>query len=306
MYKLEYVVPIFITFVVLERFLERRESKALRHGWFQDLLYMFLNPILISEGIIGVMFIVGVGPYLRELTPEVVKAWVGALSLWWAIPLAVLIGDLGFYLHHRLFHSVPFLWRFHSVHHSSEHLDALAAVRVHPVDQIASQLFSILPLYALGFPGPVMIVFTLFYLVQSFYVHSNLKGSWGPLRFLLATPEFHHWHHANQKEAYDKNFAGQLPLWDILFGTLHRPASQWPEKYGVNPKLPHSFFQQMVYPFLPRKKKRRNLPASATPGEAPVPELGPATPLATGENTRPSAQPVEASPALAKTGVGGL
>ena len=69
---------------------------------------------------------------------------------------------------------------------------------------------------------------------QATWIHANLRGRWGPLERLLATPRFHHWHHAAEPEARDKNFAVHLPVIDRLFGTLHLPAGRWPERYGID------------------------------------------------------------------------
>ena len=285
-YELSVTAGVFLFFVLLERFLALHEAGLFRRGWWLDVTYFFANPILIKAGLLGVLlkemlpgmvFVLGLGPFLQMLVPMEIRALVHGLPLWASLPLAVLIGDLGFYLAHRMFHSVPWLWPFHAVHHSSEHLDALAAVRVHPVDQIVTKLFSLLPLFALDFAGPAVVGFMMLYLGQSFYVHSNLKGSWGPLRLALATPEFHHWHHADHKEAYDKNFAGQLPLWDLLFGTLQLPYKVWPTKYGLSYPVPHGYFRQLAYPFaklLQRKKKKAPVAAveklPPPPSEAPV------------------------------------
>ena len=71
----------------------------------------------------------------------------------------------------------------------------------------------------------------------------------GPLKWLVATPEFHHWHHANDKAAIDKNLAGQVSLWDVVFGTAYMPGPL-PEKYGVNDAVPRDYLSQLAYPFV--------------------------------------------------------
>lgn len=294
-YELGVTAGVFLFFVLLERFLALHEKGLFRRGWVLDSIYFLVNPIIIKAGMLGVLlkemvpgmiFVIGLGPFLQMLVPVEIRTFIHGLPLWASLPLAILIADLGFYTAHRMFHSVPWLWPFHAVHHSSEHLDALAAVRVHPVDQIVTKLFSLLPLFALDFAPPAVIGFMMIYLVQSFYVHSNLKGSWGPLRLALATPEFHHWHHADQKEAYDKNFAGQLPIWDLIFGTLQLPKDKsWPRKYGLNYAIPQGYFRQLAYPFvkwLPRKKNKA--PTSETTATAEPALAG---------STQPTASAVE-------------
>lgn len=160
-----------------------------------------------------------------------------------------MLADTGFYLAHRAFHAVPFLWRFHSIHHSIEEMDWLAAHRVHPVDQILTKSASFVPVFALDFSSTAILIFTLIYQWQSLFIHSNTRIKVGPLKWLPASPQFHHWHHANEREAWDKNFAGQLPLLDMLGGTLFMPY-RMPQKYGTDDPVPPLYHQQLAYPFV--------------------------------------------------------
>ena len=76
-------------------------------------------------------------------------------------------------------------------------------------------------------------------------------GEFRPLRRLVATPAFHHWHHSAEREALDKNFAVHTPLWDILFGTYYLP-DHWPAAYGLNSErdVPSGWFKQLLYPLI--------------------------------------------------------
>jgi sterol desaturase/sphingolipid hydroxylase (fatty acid hydroxylase superfamily) len=76
-----------------------------------------------------------------------------------------------------------------------------------------------------------------------------VRLNFGPLRWLIASPEFHHWHHANQREAYNTNYAGQLSILDKLFGTMYMPKGQIPEKYGVDDPVPNTYILHLLYPF---------------------------------------------------------
>jgi sterol desaturase/sphingolipid hydroxylase (fatty acid hydroxylase superfamily) len=80
-------------------------------------------------------------------------------------------------------------------------------------------------------------------------LHSNLRINFGPLRWLLSSPELHHWHHCSDREARDKNFASQLPLLDVLFGTFHMPRGLMPSKYGLEQPIPASYPAQLLHPF---------------------------------------------------------
>ena len=81
-----------------------------------------------------------------------------------------------------------------------------------------------------------------------------MQFRFGSLRFLLATPEFHHWHHGAQAEAVDKNFAVHVPVIDWIFGTYHMPRDRWPEAYGLaGDPVPDGYLAQLTYPFLARR-----------------------------------------------------
>jgi sterol desaturase/sphingolipid hydroxylase (fatty acid hydroxylase superfamily) len=103
-------------------------------------------------------------------------------------------------------------------------------------------------------------IFSAIYFWHSSLVHSNVRLNFGPLRWLIASPEFHHWHHANQREAYNTNYAGQLSILDALFGTMRMPEGQMPEKYGVNDPVPNTYILHLIYPF---KRRRRAAPVDA-------------------------------------------
>ena len=108
---------------------------------------------------------------------------------------------------------------------------------------------------------------------NQFSVHSNLRITFGPLRWVLATPEFHHWHHAKDLEARDKNFAGQLPILDVLFGTLYMPHKTRPKAYGIDEPMPANYIAQLAHPWRTRRpwlfqrmamrRKQRRIPSKA-------------------------------------------
>lgn len=237
-----------LVFIPLERLTAlRTKQKVLRKAWQNDLVYVIANRIVIKFSMI-VVFAIGLGA-LSLVIPSGIHEAVSGQPLWLQVIEVFLIADMGFYLAHRAFHAVPFLWRFHSIHHSIEEMDWLAAHRVHPLDQIATQTASLLPVFALGFSAPAVVIFAFVYQWQSLLIHSNTRISFGPLKWILASPQFHHWHHGNQPEAYNRNFAGQLPFLDLFFGTLYLPREGTPKKYGIDEELPPFYHQQLAYPF---------------------------------------------------------
>jgi sterol desaturase/sphingolipid hydroxylase (fatty acid hydroxylase superfamily) len=264
-FNVQGLILVCLIFIPLERLLSlHKEQHVFRKWWWNDLIYLFVNRLFIYAGM--VVLIVGVGVLARWFVPPALTAAVAGQPIWLQVVEAIIVADIGFYSAHRMFHSVPWLWKFHAIHHSIEDLDWLAAARVHPLDQIVTKGVSVLPLYALGYSEVAVGLFSAIYFWHSLLVHANVRISFGPLRWLIASPEFHHWHHANQREAYDKNFAGQLSIIDTLFGTMHMPAGQKPIKYGVDDPVPNTYIPHLLYPF--------TRPRLAEPAEPAVADEG--------------------------------
>jgi sterol desaturase/sphingolipid hydroxylase (fatty acid hydroxylase superfamily) len=235
-------------FVPLERLLSlNKQQPVFRKWWWNDAIYAIVNARLISAGLGAV--VVGLAVISGWLVPPGLRAVVGSQPCWLQVVEAVVLADLGFYGAHRMFHTIPWLWKFHAIHHSIEELDWLAAVRVHPVDQVVTKGMSLLPLVALGFDAAPIAIFSIIYGWHSILLHANVRMNLGPLRWLIASPEFHHWHHANQREAYGANYAGQLSVLDRLFGTMYMPDGRRPARYGVDDPVPHTYLAHLLYPF---------------------------------------------------------
>jgi sterol desaturase/sphingolipid hydroxylase (fatty acid hydroxylase superfamily) len=238
-----------LVFVPLERVLALRpEQRLFRRGWLTDFTHLFVSGVMIKLGLLAFLLVVVLA--VERITPSGWRATIAGQPLWVQFPLLLVLADLGFYMAHRAFHTVPILWRFHAVHHSIQEMDWLAGHRVHPVDQILTKGLSLVPVYALGFSTPAVLLFAALYHWQALLIHSNVRIGFGPLKWILASPHFHHWHHADCPEAVDKNFAGQLVFLDMLFGTLYMPAGRMPARYGTREPVPRSYLGQIVYPFV--------------------------------------------------------
>jgi sterol desaturase/sphingolipid hydroxylase (fatty acid hydroxylase superfamily) len=237
-----------LIFVPLERLLAMHPGQRIfRRGWRNDLIYLFVNGWLTKLGILLVL--VGVIVVSTWLVPIIMRTAVADQPYWLQIVEVIVIADLGVYFVHRMFHSIPLLWRFHQIHHSSEELDWLAAYRVHPVEQIAFRGISLAPILALGFSDAAIAVFAMLYQWQSILIHSNVSINFGPLRWFIASPQFHHWHHSKDRDAHNKNFAAQLSVLDFLFGTAHLPGRAVPTEYGIDNALPPTYVAQLFLPF---------------------------------------------------------
>jgi sterol desaturase/sphingolipid hydroxylase (fatty acid hydroxylase superfamily) len=145
---------------------------------------------------------------------------------------AILMDDFAFYWAHRLQHTFPSLWRFHSVHHSIENLDA-ANNYLHPVDQILPAIFLGLIGAFVGFGYDEFLIVSAFRVIHDHFVHSRAPLHLGPLRAILVDNRYHHFHHSRHFAHYNKNFSGYFTLWDRAFGTCHIPADDEMVDTGV-------------------------------------------------------------------------
>jgi len=264
LFNLKNLLLAALIFIPLEQLLPMHDGqRVLRRAWLNDLVYVLLNGIIVGFGLTVIVMFVAICS--EWLVPKAFKEMVAAQPYWLQLIEIVVLADLGFYIVHRLFHTVPALWRFHAVHHSIEELDWLAAHRVHPLDQILTKGASLVPCFALGFSQWAIIVYFALYHWHSLMLHANISLNFGPLRWLVASPEFHHWHHSNRPEAHDKNFAGQVALWDYVFGTAHQPKGEKPGQYGTDEPVPAGYVAQIAYPFRPQSVAASE---TATPREA--------------------------------------
>jgi lathosterol oxidase len=127
-------------------------------------------------------------------------------------------------------------------------MDWLAGSRLHLVDIVVTRGLSFVPLYVLGFAPGAVFAYVLFVSFQAVLIHANVSWRFGPLRFVLATPQYHHWHHA--VEPVDVNFAVHLPVIDRIFGTQYLPRDRWPSTYGLaGAPVPGGYWRQLAHPF---------------------------------------------------------
>jgi sterol desaturase/sphingolipid hydroxylase (fatty acid hydroxylase superfamily) len=175
------------------------------------------------------------------------------LGFWPQVALYLLGSDLVMYSTHRLFHTMH-LWRFHAVHHSSEHLEWTSAARFHPVDQILHGILADIVMLLLGIPPEVLAWLMPFTVGSSALVHANLDWDFGAFRHVLVSPVYHRWHHTSAERGGSSNFAGTFPVFDLIFGTFYMPTEQRPDRYGVDdPYFPKDFIGQIRHPFAPAR-----------------------------------------------------
>jgi sterol desaturase/sphingolipid hydroxylase (fatty acid hydroxylase superfamily) len=244
-------------FVPLERFFAlRAEQPVFRRQWTVDLTYFFVNSLLIE-----VLTILTLTPALVLFDwarGGWVGGFVGSLPIVAQVPLMVLVADFTQYWVHRTFHTVPLLWRFHAIHHSAEQMDWLAGSRLHLVDVIVTRGLTYVPIFVLGFSNAALMIYVFLVAVQATFIHANVRWEFRPVRRLIATPAFHHWHHTAEHDAIDRNFSVHTPVWDLLFGTYYLP-DRWPTRYGLagGREVPSGWVRQLLHPIRPDPRRGR-------------------------------------------------
>ena len=243
-----------LIFIPIERaFALNREQKILRAGWRVDMAYFFVSHLLIQ--FIYLFTNAFAGTLFGWAATEGLQGFVLGLPIWLQFLMAVFLADLFQYWTHRVHHKLGFLWRFHAVHHSSHAMDWLAGSRTHFVEILWTRGFVMIPLYVCGFAETALNAYIVLVGVQAVAIHANIGINFGPLRYLLVTPQFHHWHHAKDADYVDANYAVHLPLIDMMFGTYRCPKGEWPEAYGiVSGEPPSGFWGQFMHPFRRKKK----------------------------------------------------
>lgn len=241
-------------FIVLEKlFPLYKNQNIFRKAWQTDLFYFGFNHLLIGFMLLVVNYVIHnvFGWMMDNPVQQIVQ------SIWF-IPqllLCIFVADFVEYWTHRAYHEVPYLWKYHSVHHSSEEMDWIAGSRIHLLEIINTRVLILGALYVVGFSKGVLDAYIIVVGFQAVFNHSNVHFNWGPLRYLIVTPDFHHWHHSSDKEAIDKNYAAHFSFIDYMFGTAVDSEKQFPEKYGVvGSYVPDGFIKQQMYPFMPKKK----------------------------------------------------
>jgi sterol desaturase/sphingolipid hydroxylase (fatty acid hydroxylase superfamily) len=241
-------------FFLLER---RAPAVALvrtRAAVVTDGLYWLLTPIFtgtLSRGLVlGLVGVIGYGAghgldgfgFLARVQAAMPFA---RLPLAAQFVLALLVSDAIGYLSHRLRHGA-LLWNLHSVHHSAEELTALAAARLHPLDEALDSMVMGVPVLLLGFPLEVFALLGPFFVLHTLLLHANLDWSFGALGKVFASPRFHRRHHA--RELPTKNFGGVFAFFDVLFGTFELPEKDVGVFGIVERDVPENLLRQLAYP----------------------------------------------------------
>ena len=239
-----------LIFIFIEKlFALRKDQPVFRPEWQTDFHHFIVNHMVVGFVLLATNLLVH--KLFGWAAQDGVRGWVQNLNFWVALFLIVLVADLVQYWTHRAYHEVPLLWRLHAVHHSVKSMDWLAGSRQHILELIITRTLVLAPFYVLGFSKEVIDAYIIIVGFQAVFNHANVSVRLGPLRYVIVTPNFHHWHHSQDDEAIDKNYAAHFAFIDHAFGTAVKSDREWPEHYGVvGDYVPNGFFKQLAFPFV--------------------------------------------------------
>lgn len=242
------LILLAVVFIPLERmFPKNPQQKVLRKGWITDIKYFAFSHMAIQ--LLSFFTIIPVQVFMHQTSTWELQQWVSAQPLWLQFLAILAVVDFGTYWIHRAMHEIPALWRVHAVHHSSEQMDWLASSRLHVVEILVNRFAGYLPIFVLGFSPSAVYAYLVFVSFHAIFIHANVRLRFPVLRWLIATPEFHHWHHSSEAPAIDKNYAAFLPVYDWLFRTSYLPATL-AQRFGtVSGDVPEGVVGQFLYPW---------------------------------------------------------
>ena len=220
---------------------------------YQKLKHIGVNLVFLSTDLlINVLF---------TLATVGVFAWIGEhnigllnmieLPMWAELLIAVLALDLcAQYFAHYMLHTIPFMWRFHMIHHSDTHVDATSATRHHPGDYVCREIFALGAVFVFGIPLAFYLFYRILTVFFAYWSHANISmPKWieVPISYVLVTPDMHKFHHHFERPWTDTNFGNIFSIWDRMFGTL---TYDDPKKiqYGLD-MLPSERSQDILYQY---------------------------------------------------------
>lgn len=204
-----------------------RRDRVVTPGMVLDSVYPVLN-MLTMAATLDALLIVAISGLVTQHVPFVRVDLLSALP---PVPQAIavfLVVDLVFYWGHRLHHTVAPLWYLHAVHHSQEDLNPFTTYRSHPLERVTKSLLRTAPLALLGGTPATVFWFAFPNTFWSFFIHSNIRLSLGPLKYVIVTPQYHRVHHSIESQHFDLNYGERLVVWDWMFGTLWRGFDDYP------------------------------------------------------------------------------
>lgn len=174
------------------------------------------------------------------------KLWMWAIVIWSSrfnplvgkvdfsgrLLVVFLMLDMWIYFWHRMNHEIPFLWRFHKVHHADREMDVTTALRFHVGEFFFSNCFKFMIIFLFGVTVSEFALFELLVTASAFFHHTSLNFGERldkAISYLVVTPRYHHIHHSELVNETNSNYSTVLSLWDKLFGTY-----KWKDYKEIN------------------------------------------------------------------------
>ena len=258
-----FVIFGFLVLSPMERLFRRHEQPVRRPELRTDIIHAIFTQPLTTVVVFVPAIVITVA--LTALPLPLPAFALAMLPGWLQVIAAIVLIDFFIYWAHRIQHEVPFFWRFHKIHHSSQKLDWLSGARNHPGAGLAQGIIIVPPLLLLGIGAVNIGLFAVFLAVEAVLMHANVRWRFRALDGIVVTPEYHHWHHSAAPAAINKNYAGLLPIWDIAFGSAYIPKDKRPAEYGIAEPVPSSFRGQLMLPL-----RRSTATATATAERVPA------------------------------------
>lgn len=194
--------------------------------------------------------------YAQPLQLQSPNAW----PVWLRIPLWFLVVDFLYWASHLARHKIPFLWQFHAIHHSQTELNVFSDFRQHIVDRMIPPVFVFFGLRILGIDFPPAVYVTVALDWHSRIVHANLRTNFGPLKYVIVSPQFHRVHHSMEPHHRDVNIGAWFTIWDRIFGTISTNYDEYPITGIHDSEFPlerdtgvvtaaRTYIRQTIYPF---------------------------------------------------------
>ena len=236
----------------------RKNQKIFRKGFWLDSFYIFFNFFLFS--LIGYNAISNIGVELFNdflslfKIENIVALQIDQLPIWLQFLILFVVADFIQWNVHRMLHKVPWLWKFHKVHHSVKEMSFNAHFRFHFMETIFYKTAQYIPIAMIGFGIQEFFIIHMFTVFVGHLNHANLNWNYGPLKYIFNNPKMHIWHHAKKlpkHKPYGMNFGISLSIWDYLFNTAYIPHNGKDIHLGFkgDENYPEDFINQIKAPF---------------------------------------------------------
>lgn len=234
----------------------KRTTIGMVHDYFYGVFHALVTfPVMVTSAFL-------LKTAIDEWTPWINLNLSKHLPITYQILLAIFFNDFLKYIAHYLSHKIRLLWHFHAIHHSQRELNPFTTKRTHIVESLFSNLcIGAVPLAIMGSPPKIWLAYFLISATWDYFIHSNLRISLGPLKYVFVSPLYHRLHHSCEREHADKNFGNNFVIWDILFGTADFDFSKnhgtglidstIANEHSIHPHhIVRIFCAQWLYPFV--------------------------------------------------------